>query len=70
MRRMGDARDVAGAAFFLASDDTAYIARYCLVVDGGLTATSPGREGQHIRDAYAERANDRFVLLLLLSFII
>ena len=42
MRRMGDARDVAKATLFLASDDAARIAGQCLVVDGGLTATSSG----------------------------
>ena len=42
MGRMGDAWDVAKAALFLASDDAAYITGQCLVVDGGLTATSPG----------------------------
>lgn len=35
IRRMGDAWGVA-------SDDAAYVTGQCLVVDGGLTATSPG----------------------------
>ena len=38
MRRMGDAWD----ALFLASDDAAHITGQCLVVDGGLIATSLG----------------------------
>jgi NAD(P)-dependent dehydrogenase (short-subunit alcohol dehydrogenase family) len=36
--RMGEPEDVAGAAFFLASDDAAWITGVALPVDGGYTA--------------------------------
>jgi NAD(P)-dependent dehydrogenase (short-subunit alcohol dehydrogenase family) len=39
MGRMGDARDVAYAALFLASDEARYITGTELVVDGGLSVT-------------------------------
>ena len=35
-RRFGEADEVAGAAFFLASDDAAYISGAVIPVDGGL----------------------------------
>lgn len=41
MGRMGDAWDVAYAALFLASDEAGYITGQFLVVDGGLTSTTP-----------------------------
>jgi NAD(P)-dependent dehydrogenase (short-subunit alcohol dehydrogenase family) len=41
MGRMGDAWDVANAVVFLASDESRYITGTQLVVDGGLTATTP-----------------------------
>jgi NAD(P)-dependent dehydrogenase (short-subunit alcohol dehydrogenase family) len=36
--RMGDPDDVAGAAFFLASDDADWVTGIMLPVDGGYTA--------------------------------
>jgi meso-butanediol dehydrogenase/(S,S)-butanediol dehydrogenase/diacetyl reductase len=35
--RLGEAEDVAGAAFFLASDDAAWVTGIALPVDGGYT---------------------------------
>jgi NAD(P)-dependent dehydrogenase (short-subunit alcohol dehydrogenase family) len=37
MGHMGDARDVAHAALFLACDESKYVTAIELVVDGGLT---------------------------------
>lgn len=36
-RRIGEPRDIAGAALFLASPASAYVNGHCLVVDGGIT---------------------------------
>jgi NAD(P)-dependent dehydrogenase (short-subunit alcohol dehydrogenase family) len=41
MGRMGDAWDVANAVLFLVSDESRYITGTEIVVDGGLTATTP-----------------------------
>ena len=38
---MGDAWDVANTAVFLASDEARYITGQTIVVDGGLTSTTP-----------------------------
>ena len=40
-RRLGVVEDIAGAAFFLASPDSAYINGEVIFVDGGLTAIGP-----------------------------
>ena len=42
MGRMGTGWDVAYAALFFASDDSAYVTGQMLVVDGGVTSTCPG----------------------------
>lgn len=41
MGRMGDAWDVAHAAIYLGSDEASYVTGTELVVDGGITATTP-----------------------------
>ena len=40
-RRVGEVEDIAGAAFFLASPDAAYVNGEVIFVDGGLTAVGP-----------------------------
>ena len=42
---VGQPEHIAGAALFLASDDSAYVTGHDLVVDGGLTAAGPGLYG-------------------------
>ena len=41
MKKMGSSFDVAHAVLFLASDEAKYITGTEIVVDGGLTATTP-----------------------------
>lgn len=38
MQRLGEAREVANAALFLASDEASYITGTGILVDGGMTA--------------------------------
>ncbi|MBO0731409.1 MAG: SDR family oxidoreductase, partial [Acidimicrobiaceae bacterium] len=39
--RIGQPSDIAGAALWLASDDSAYVTGQAIVVDGGLTSSRP-----------------------------
>ena len=41
MKKMGSSFDVANAVLFLASDEAKYITGTEIVVDGGVTATTP-----------------------------
>ncbi|MEM1198731.1 MAG: SDR family oxidoreductase [Pseudomonadota bacterium] len=43
--RFGAPSDIANAAYWLASDDAAFVTGQCFVVDGGLTAATPLQPG-------------------------
>jgi len=46
LKRRGEGSDIAGAALFLAGDDSAFITGQSLTVDGGLLAQGPAIHGQ------------------------
>jgi len=46
LKRRGEGSDIAGAALFLAGDDSAFITGQSLTVDGGLIAQGPAIHGQ------------------------
>jgi NAD(P)-dependent dehydrogenase (short-subunit alcohol dehydrogenase family) len=52
----GTGDDIAGAALFLAGDDSRFVTGEALVVDGGLTALGPGLSRQLRLDAAGARA--------------
>jgi NAD(P)-dependent dehydrogenase (short-subunit alcohol dehydrogenase family) len=56
LQRMGSARDVANAALFLASEQSAQITGIVLPVDGGTTAGTPANLLREIMAARAKRA--------------
>ena len=46
LKRRGEGSDIAGAALFLAGDDSSFITGQSITVDGGLLAVGPGIHGQ------------------------
>lgn len=52
MGRMGDAWDVANAAFFLVSDEARYITGQKIVVDRGITSSTGHTQEVHVGYAF------------------
>jgi NAD(P)-dependent dehydrogenase (short-subunit alcohol dehydrogenase family) len=38
VKRLGDAKEIAKAIFYLASDESEFVTGHSLIIDGGLTA--------------------------------
>jgi NAD(P)-dependent dehydrogenase (short-subunit alcohol dehydrogenase family) len=52
MKRGGEPDEIAGAALFLASDESAYVNGHALVVDGGLSASHPFYRQEYGRTSF------------------
>ena len=68
----GRGEDIAGAALFLASDDSRFVTGEALVVDGGLEAAGPNlardRQAQQPTQAGVDRGNTGLASTVDLSF--